>query len=57
MNKLLQLHIEQASYATRRRYRVLYVALRFAAQAIIGYGVLLSIWWSIVVAFSMTPGV
>jgi len=56
MNKLLQLHIDQASHATRRRYRVLFAGLRFALQVIIGYGVLLAIWWSIVVAFSMTPG-
>ena len=56
MNKYLKLHIDQASAATRRRYRIATVVLKLFWYIGLSYAVLLSIWWSIVFVFAMTPG-
>jgi len=56
MNKYLQLHIDQASHSTRRRFRMTWAALRFCGYLAIGYAVVLSLWWMLTFAFAITPG-
>ena len=56
MNKYLQLHIEQASYATRRRLRMATIISKLLAYVLLGYAVVIGLWWCIVVVFAMTPG-
>ena len=56
MNKYLQLHIDQASHSTRRRYRMTWAVLRLCGYLAMGYAVVLSLWWMLTFAFAMTPG-
>jgi len=56
MNKYLQLHIDQASHATRRRFRMTWAVIRCVGYLVIGYAVVLSVWWMLTFAFAMTPG-
>jgi hypothetical protein len=56
MNKYLQLHIDQASHSTRRRFRMTWAVLRLYGYLAMGYAVVLSLWWMLTFAFAMTPG-
>ena len=56
MNKYLQLHIDQASHSTRRRFRVTFAVLRCIGYLAMIYAVVLSLWWTLTFAFAMTPG-
>ena len=56
MNKLLQLHIDQASHSTRRRFRMTWAVLRLCGYLAMGYAVVLALWWMLTFAFAMTPG-
>ena len=56
MNKYLQLHIDQASYATKRRFRMTWAVIRCVGYLVMGYAVVLSVWWTLTFAFAMTPG-
>jgi len=55
MNKYLQLHIDQASHATRRRLRIATIITKLAAYVAFAYAVVFALWWCIVVVFAMTP--
>jgi hypothetical protein len=56
MNKYLQLHIDQASHSTRRRFRMTFAVLRCLGYLAMIYAVVLSLWWTLTFAFAMTPG-
>jgi len=56
MNKLLQLHIDQASHSTKRRFRMTWAVLRLCGYLAMGYAVVLALWWMLTFAFAMTPG-
>lgn len=56
MNKYLQLHIDQASHSTRRRFRMTWAVIRCVSYLVMGYAVVLSVWWTLTFAFALTPG-
>ena len=56
MNKYLQLHIDQASHSTRRRFRMTWAVIRGVSYLVMGYAVVLSVWWTLTFAFALTPG-
>lgn len=56
MNKYLQLHIDQASHTTRRRFKIAKAVAKLAWYVGVSYAFVLSLWWCIAVVFAMTPG-
>ena len=56
MNKYLQLHIDQASQSTKRRFRMTWAVIRCVGYLVMIYAVVLSIWWMLTFAFALSPG-
>tara|TARA_Y100001973_G_scaffold3296_1_gene4945 strand:+ start:520 stop:693 length:174 start_codon:yes stop_codon:yes gene_type:complete len=56
MNKYLQLHIDQASQSTKRRFRMTWAVIKCVGYLVMIYAVVLSIWWMLTFAFALSPG-
>jgi len=57
MNKLIRMHIDNASPSVRRTFRITRSVVRVIGFFVMLYAVLLGLWWSVTVIFAMTPGV
>lgn len=56
MNKLIRMHIDNASPSVRRTFRITRSVIRVIGFFVMLYAVLLGLWWSVTVIFAMTPG-